>query len=450
MKEKSQYNQLIALAIPAILSQLSHTLVGLADTIMIGQTGNVSALAASALANNVLSVPIVFLVGISYASTPKIAEFFARKEVKNCQSILFHSLLLNTIWGLLVCAFLWFLLPFAYKLDQEPKVLALAIPFFGYLIASLPGLVLFQSFRQFYDGLGNTKPGMVVSILANLLNVVLNYALIFGKFGFPEMGIIGAGISNLISRWVMGVGLMLFFIFEQNSMKWRKGFFSVPVRLKEFSNLNKLGIPISLQFLFEVGAFSFTAILVGRMGEISLAAHQIVITLASMTYMMASGIASASTIRIGHFVGLGDKEKILETGKKSMVLVIIFMSFTAALFLLFKTQIPLLFIEKEEVVLAAASLFSIAALFQISDGIQVVGLGCLRGLSDVKVPTLLTLFAYWVIAIPLGYWLGISQNMGLNGTWFGLFIGLTISAICMLLRFYLIARKFKIFIDINE
>jgi MATE family multidrug resistance protein len=224
----------------------------------------------------------------------------------------------------------------------------------------------------------------------------------------------------------------------------------VPVRLKEFSNLNKLGIPISLQFLFEVGAFSFTAILVGRMGEISLAAHQIVITLASMTYMMASGIASASTIRIGHFVGLGDKEKILETGKKSMVLVIIFMSFTAALFLLFKTQIPLLFIEKEEVVLAAASLFSIAALFQISDGIQVVGLGCLRGLSDVKVPTLLTLFAYWVIAIPLGYWLGISQNMGLNGTWFGLFIGLTISAICMLLRFYLIARKFKLFIDINE
>ena len=409
---------------------------------MVGRTENVSALAASALANNVLSVPIVFLVGISYAATPKVAEYHAQERWRDCSKILNQSIINNLIWVTLVCSFLYFLLPYSHLLQQEENVLQLAIPFFGYLIASLPGLMIFQSFRQFYDGLGNTKPGMVASLGANVLNVILNYALIYGEFGFPEMGLIGAGISNLISRWVMGLSLMLFFLFDSRSAKWRSGFSNFEYDFQILKALNKLGIPISLQFLFEVGAFSFTAVLVGRMGEISLSAHQIVITIASITYMMASGLASAATIRVGHFVGLKDRKMILITGRNAMVLVILFMAGTASLFLIFQNEIPAFFIKKPEIGMAAAGLFFIAALFQISDGIQVVGLGCLRGLSDVKIPTLITFGAYWIIAIPLGYFLGFKLDYGLNGAWWGLLVGLTISAFFMSIRFYLIAKRF--------
>lgn len=441
MKEASQYRLLINLAIPAILSQVSHTLVGLADTIMIGKTGNVTALAASALANNILSVPIVFLVGISYAATPKIAEYFAQGRRQDCTVILKQSLLNNLLWTVLICTLLAIALPYSYLLRQEEAVMSLAVPFFGYLIASLPGLVIFQGFKQFYDGLGNTKPGMVASLSANLLNVLLNWILIFGKFGFPELGLIGAGISNLISRWAMGVGLFVYFLVEPGSKQWRKSFLDNWFNKPAFFLLNKLGIPISFQFLFEVGAFSFTAVIVGKMGEVSLAAHQIVITLASVTYMMASGLASAATIQVGHFVGLKDKKMILSAGRNAMVLVVVFMTCTASLFLFFQKEIPLLFIEKTEVGLAAGSLLVIAALFQISDGVQVVFLGCLRGLSDVKIPTLITFVAYWVLAIPLGFYLGLSLNLGLNGTWWGLLVGLTTSAIFMLIRFYYIVNK---------
>ena len=441
MRELSQLRLLINLAIPAILSQVGHTLVGLADTIMIGKTGNVTALAASALANNILSVPIVFLVGISYAVTPKIAEYFAQGNHTSCMAILKQSLINNILWTILICTILFISLPYSYLLGLEVGVIDLALPFFGYLIASLPGLVIFQSFKQFYDGLGNTKPGMVASLLANLLNVVLNWLLIYGKCGFPELGLIGAGISNLISRWVMGLALFSYFMLEPNSKRWRQSFRFYRFDKEVFFLLNRLGIPISFQFLFEVGAFSFTAILVGKMGEISLAAHQIVITLASITYMMASGLASAATIRIGHFVGLKDKKMILLTSRNAMVLVVLFMGFTASLFLFFKQEIPSLFIEKEEVGLAAGSLLLIAALFQISDGVQVVFLGCLRGLSDVKIPTLITFIAYWVLAIPLGFYLGVTIKLGLNGTWWGLFAGLSISAIFMLIRFYYLANK---------
>jgi MATE family multidrug resistance protein len=441
MNEPGQYRLLINLAIPAILSQVSHTLVGLADTVMIGKTGNVTALAASALANNVLSVPIVFLVGISYAITPKVSEYSAQGKKEACCNLLKQSLINNLGWAILICSFLTFLLPYSYNLEQQKEVLALAIPFFGYLIASLPGLVIFQSFRQFYDGLGNTKPGMVASLLANLLNVFLNYLLIYGKLGFPEMGLIGAGISNFISRWLMGIGLLIYFLLEPGSKEWRQSFGSFAFDLEGFKLLNRLGVPISFQFLFEVGAFSFTALLVGRMGEVSLAAHQIVITMASMTYMMASGLAAAATIRVGHFVGLKDKKMILLTGRNATVLVVLFMGSTAFLFLFFKHEIPILFIEKMEVGLAAGSLLVIAGLFQISDGVQVVFLGCLRGLSDVKIPTIITFIAYWAIAIPLGYYLGLVLNFGLNGTWWGLLAGLSVSAFFMLIRFYYLVNR---------
>lgn len=412
--------------------------MGMADTILIGKTGDVKDLASSALANNVLSVGIVFLVGISYAITPKTAEFKAQQDAQQCRDLLLTSFLNNSIWVGLVCLLFGVSLPFWTILGQDEEVTLRTMPFFMVLLAGLPGLMLFQTFRQYIDGLGNTKPGMVFSLIANGVNLMLNYALIFGHWGFPWMGLMGAGIANFIARWFMGLAILLYFYSSPHFQNWRPAwgrFFTLPW-LYWLRKLNRTAIPISFQSIFEVAAFTFTAVLVGSMGSHELAAHQIVITLASFTYMMASGIASAASIRVGHFTGLHQLELLRDSGRKSMFLVVGLMSVSCLLFLFFRSEIPALFIANREVTEAASGIMLVAGLFQFSDGLQVVGLGCLRGMSDVRIPTLLTLVAYWVIAIPLAYFLGIYLGFGLQGTWWALLIGLSISAAFMLFRFF--------------
>ena len=240
----------------------------------------------------------------------------------------------------------------------------------------------------------------------------------------------------------MGLGLLGYFYWSKQTSIWRKGLFSSFVEKGILGMLNRMGIPISLQFLFEVGAFSFTAVIIGQMGIHALAAHQVVISIASVSYMMASGLSAAASIRVGHFVGLQDKAMIRLSGKQSMQMVVVFMSFMAFLFIGFREVIPMLFTDNHQVLAASSSLFLIAGIFQISDGIQVVGLGCLRGLSDVRIPTLITFIAYWIIAIPLGYWLGVELKWGLSGTWWALLAGLSISALFMYLRFFTLLPSF--------
>lgn len=428
------------MAIPVILSQLSHTLVGLADTIMIGQTGDVHSLAAASLATNVFSLAIVFGIGISYGSTPKIAEAFARKEFNTCSRLLFNSLLNNVFWTFLLVLVLIYLLPFSHQLGQDEKVLQKALPYFQLLIWSLPGIMLFQTFRQFFDGLGNTKPGMIFSLSANLMNVILNYGLIYGKMGLPAMGIVGAGWATLISRLAMGIGLGLYFFLLPSMADFRRRHIRPFPQWSQIKLLNQLGLPISFQFLFEVGAFSFMALLIGKMGAHALAAHQVVITIASATYMMSSGLAAAATVRVGHFVGLRNRAMILLAGKKAFQISAIFMGSMAIILILSRNFIPILFIDDPVVLEASAGLLFIAGIFQLSDGIQVVGLGCLRGISDVKIPTLFTFMAYWLVAIPFGYLLGVHWNFGLNATWWALSLGLTISALLMLFRFFTLCK----------
>ncbi len=441
LKPEKQTGILLKLALPVVVSQVSHTFVGLADTLMVGNTGNVTALAASALANNVFSIAIIFGIGISYIQSPRISETLASGDRKGCLDILRASFVSNMAWSFAISFLLFLLLPFAGLLHQPAHVLDLALPFFELLIWGLPGLMLYQTFRLFFDGLGDTRPGMVVSILANLLNVLLNYLLIYGHAGFPAMGLTGAGIANFVARTLMGVGMAAYFFFSRNGQEWRSGFFNFSINGSRLWEINRLGFPVAMQFFFEVGAFTFTALLVGRMGEKAISAHQIVITIASVTYMMASGLSAAASIRVGHFVGLGNREMVRLSGLRSFQMVAVFMLANAALFLFFRHEIPGLFIQDAGVIEVASSLLVIAGFFQLSDGIQVIGLGGLRGLSDVMVPTLITILAYWGFAIPLGYFLGIVSGLGPAGTWWGLLAGLSISGIFLFIRFFARTKK---------
>ncbi|WP_339906232.1 MATE family efflux transporter, partial [uncultured Cyclobacterium sp.] len=295
----------------------------------------------------------------------------------------------------------------------------------------------------FIEGLSQTKQAMFITVLFNLLNIGLNYLLIYGNWGFPELGLNGAGWATLISRVLMA---WVLYLYVTRSKRYEKYIRSIKLKQIRFSIIKKMlgiGIPTGLQFVFEVGAFSSAAIMMGWIGVNALAAHQIAINLASISYMMASGLSAAAMVRIGNQLGRRDIPKLREVGFSIFGNVLIFMSFFAVMFLIFKNYLPLLYIEDSQVVEMAANLLVIAAVFQLSDGLQVVALGALRGLSDVKVPTLVTLLAYWVVGLPLGYLLAFKFHYNELGIWFGLLIGLTLTAIMLFYRFHSLSLKLQ-------
>jgi len=288
--------------------------------------------------------------------------------------------------------------------------------------------MVFQTFRQYAEGLSDTFNPMIVSVVTNLINVGLNYIMIYGKFGFPAMGLMGAGYATLIARIAMAL-LMMWLIHS----KWKGISWSFDWSL--IKKMLKIGLPSGMQYVFEVGAFATAAIMVGWISAAALAAHQIALNIAAVTYMAATGIASAATIRIGNQMGLRNLPDLRMTGYTSFGMVAVFMATCGLLLIFLRDVLAALYINDLAVQNMAASLLIIAAAFQVSDGLQAVGLGVLRGLTDVKIPTLVTFFAYWLIAIPLGYVLGFTLGLGVYGIWYALLIGLTLAAVLHIFRF---------------
>jgi MATE family multidrug resistance protein len=285
---------------------------------------------------------------------------------------------------------------------------------------------------------------MFITILANIVNVVLNYLLIYGKLGFPELGLNGAGWATLISRVVMAIGMFWFVRNYSKFKEFRAGFLLNQFKADFFKPMLKIGIPTGGQFVFEVGAFAMSAIMMGWLGTIPLAAHQIAISLVSLSYMMASGISAASTVRVGNQLGQEDYPNLKRAGNTSFLMVLVFMAICSAIYILFNGFFPTIYVDEPEVIGIASSLIVIAGLFQLSDGVQVVGLGCLRGMSDVRMPTIITFVSYWGLAIPASYLFGFVLDFGAPGIWYGLLIGLTVAAILLYIRFNKLSNK-KIF-----
>jgi MATE family multidrug resistance protein len=295
--------------------------------------------------------------------------------------------------------------------------------------------MIFQGLKQFAEGLSLTRQSMYLSVGANLLNFGLNYLLIYGHGGFPRMGLNGAAIATLISRIVMAL-LMVAFIWQSPRFaKYRQHTQRKLLSLKHVRRIFKLGLPIAGQMLFEMSAFSFSAIMIGWLGAKQLAAHQIAINVASVTYMMASGIAAAATIRVSNELGRGRFMEMRQAGFSSIMMALFFMTAMAGILIISKNYIPLFYVQDTVVIEISAGLLVIAALFQLSDGVQVAGLGALRGLEDVKVPGIISFLAYWVVGLPTGYILGFKLHMGVNGIWTGLLAGLSVAAVLLFFRF---------------
>lgn len=434
------YRKTIVLAYPLILSQLGHVMVGVVDTAMVGQIGTIPQ-AAVALSNSLCFLVLVFGLGVAYGITPLVAAADSSGKHSDNAELLKHGIVINTVLGICLFLLLVLLSPVLRLFDQQQEVVDLAIPFLNVMMLGMIPLCVFSSFKQFVEGLSNTRVAMLITIGANLLNVLLNYLMIFGHWGLPAMGIMGSCWASFISRVIMALAMFLYVYYNKRYAVYWQNFSFHSLSLKLTKEILSIGVPSGLQWVFEVGAFSFAVIMIGWISPVTQAAHQVALSIASVTYMMASGVSGAASVRVGNQLGLMDKQKLRTAGFSAFVIVLALMLVNAICFVVFRNTLPVLFTSDGGVVAISSTLLLIAAFFQLSDGVQVVGLGVLRGIKDVKVPTIITLVAYWVIGLPMSYVFAFKLNMGVQGVWYGLSLGLTMAAILLFARFNYISKR---------
>ncbi|AFK02893.1 MATE efflux family protein [Emticicia oligotrophica DSM 17448] len=443
-----QYQQEIKktflLALPIVIAQLGVVLMGVTDNIMVGRYIGKIGLGAAGIANSLsFLIASIGMGGLSVVA-PLISKAKAEKNIPEINR-LFRAGIKVALWFSLILGLVGLLCIYCFEIfQQSPEINTQAPAFMAIIVVSNAFMFVFAATKQLSDGLSRTYVAMIITLFGLLLNLIFNIILINGYWGFPKMGLIGSATSTLITRILMMLAL-LFYLFQTKAFK--KYLHSKYKSLKTndlVALIFKIGVPSGLQYFFEIAAFSLAVIMMGWLGENQLAAHQIAINVASTTYMMASGLGIAGGIRVGEGRGLKDLSKIRLSGNVALLLVIAFMASMMLLILLFNRFFVELYISDNEVIAIAIDLMFVAAVFQLSDGVQVVSLGILRGISDVNIPTWITMFAYWVLSLPLGYLLAFRFNMDAIGIWIGLLAGLTASAILLTVRFYYLIKKMKV------
>lgn len=427
------YRKNLTLAIPVIFSQIGQVTVNLVDNIMVGHLGTTE-LAAASFAINIFHVGMLFGLGITLGITPLVGQSLNSKNPKNIGSWFRNGVLVNFIASLLLCAAMSSVVLFMNRMGQSDEVVRKAIPFYLLHVASLIPLMLFFSFKQFFEGIGNTRIAMIITIIINLVNIALNYVLIYGKLGFPVLGLNGSGYASLISRFIMPVIFVVVMLKRPTFRVYLSDAVHSGFERLKIKRIISIGLPIGLQMVIEILAFSIGAIMLGWISKESLAGHQVAISMASMTYMISFGLASGTTIRVSHAFGEHDLKEIKHAVYASLHMVIAFMSLMGILFVLLRNQLPLLFTSDPVVVEVAAGLLIVGAFFQVFDGIQVVLLGALRGIADVRIPMFMAFFSYIVVSLPVSYLLAFVFNFGYSGVWIGFVFGLSTAAVLFGLR----------------
>jgi len=439
----------IRLAYPIILAMLGHTVVGVIDNILVGKIG-ATELAAASLANSFVFIAISLGVGFSTALTPLVAHSDAANDMKEGRSVFVNGLFLCTVVGLILFTLIYFCKPLLVYMGQPEEVVVLAKPFLDIVALSLIPLVMYQAYKQFADGKSKTKNAMYATLITNITNLILSYSLIHGVWLFPKMGMLGAAYGTLIARIVMLV-YMHFALHKQEIFKpFMSNLKFNEVKKEMLSKITKIGIPSGMMSFFEVALFVGAVWLSGMIGTEAQAANQIALSMSSMTFMFASGLSVAAMIRVGNQRGLKDYVKLRVAARSIILMAILIYTGFAILFVLFHNYIPMLFLDNnsiesavmnQEVIKLAGQLLLVAAVFQISDCIQVVTLGALRGLQDVNMPMIITFISYWIIGFPVSIYLGLYTNVGAAGIWIGLLAGLTTAAVCLYWRFHVLSNR---------
>lgn len=435
MTYRSEGRKTLHLAFPIILGELSQMSLHLLDTAMIGFVGY-KELAAASLVLQVINIPFIFGIGITVSVAQMVSMAKGRHDRQLVSHYFFNGILLCVVAGLLISLGLHLGKNVLWHLGQDPEVVQLALPFMSLMSTSIIPMILFMALKQFADGLEYTKTAMVLSLSAIPINFFLNWLLIYGNWGFPRLELEGAGYATLITRTLIFVALAIvilkhrvfrpFMAVRKNQWKLRRD---------AMKQLLKIGIPSSLQIGMEAGAFAVSGIIIGTISAQAQAAHQIALSCASFTFMVSLGLSQAGSIRVSNAFGAKQLTKINFIGKSTLWLALIYGVLCCLVFTIFRWQLPTFFNHETEVITIAATLLLFAAIFQISDALQAIAAGLLRGVKDVNIPTLFIAIAYWVLGIPIGCLLAFYYNMGANGIWLGLIIGLSVSAIFLTLRF---------------
>lgn len=430
-----QYKISLNLAYPVVIGQLGQIMVSVADSIMVGKFLGTIPLAAISLAVSVLIIPMVFAIGVAYGLTPLIAGADGEENPAKATKYFKNGLVLNSILGLIIYGLIALFAEGAHLLGQDERVVSEALPYIHVVGFSIVPMMSFFAFKQFAEGLSDTKAAMRVSLAANFLNVLLNYPLITGWGPFPELGLIGAAVSTLITRFLMLGGMALYIRKKEKFALYWSFWRDSEVNWPTIKEILDIGVPSGLQYVFEAGAFAMSGVIVGMIGPVQQAAHQIALNIASVSYMMVSGLGAAATIRMGNQLGRKDYPMLRLAGQSLFHLTFFFMLVTMTLLILLRNFLPQFYSSDPEVLQYTAVLMVAAGIFQMPDGMQATALGALRGIKDVNIPTVVAFFAYWVIAVPLCYFLGVYLGKGPLGVWMGLTVGLVLASIALYWRF---------------
>jgi len=433
---RRELRETLTLGWPIILGNLSQMFLGVIDNAMVGAIHS-SQLAASSFVNNVLTIPIVLGFGLTMAVSPLVAHALGNGNLRKPLEIAVNGLLVALVMmfslALLTELTSDFFLP---RMGQDDVVVELSGPYLRWMTWGMLPMILFMILKQFSDGLGETKWPMYLSLAALPLNAGLNYLLIFGTFGFPRMELMGAGIATFLTRVFLLLAMILLLLYRKTYQPYLRHFReSAFLRLSGIRDILRVGIPSAVQYGMEAGAFAVSGLMSGWLGYVQQAAHQIALNLAAITYMVSLGISSAGSIRVANAHGQGDREQVRRIGYGNFAMAIGYGLFSALLLVLGREFFPQLFNKENQVLAFTGGLMVLAGLFQISDASQAVGVGLLRGIQDMRIPTLIVFIAYWVIGIPVGYMLAFSMEWAVYGLWVGFIVGLSISAILLFLRF---------------
>lgn len=441
---RTHIKETVKLAIPVSIGQIGHIMMGVVDSLMVGRVGTIP-LAAAALVNGLFFLVLVLGIGMTMAITPLVAIAKGEKNDDECGMILRQALLVNVIFAFLLLLLIFFGADLIQYMDQPTAVVAEARLYMKILAFSSIPFLLFQVYRQFLEGISVVKPPMVIAVAANIFNAFCNWILIFGNLGFEAMGLEGAGISTFLTRTLMAIVLMYYVISSARFKAYNPTLRYKTINRKVIKRVISIGLPSGLQYFLEVGAFAFSAVMIGWLGAVPLAAHQIAINLASVTYMIILGIGSAGTIRVGTALGRKNKDEVRKAGFSAIGVAIAVMFCFALIFISFRNFLPTLYVDELPVIELASSLLIVAALFQLFDGTQATAVGALRGLTDVKIPLLISFGAYWLIGVPVSYIFAFVLNFGTIGIWLGFLAGLGSVAISLTIRFNHLSKRELVF-----
>jgi multidrug resistance protein, MATE family len=438
----------LLLAAPIMVAQLGNVLMGVTDSVMIRRLG-VVAIDAAGFGNNIFFLVAVLGIGTLSVIAPQVAAAKGMNDTDTCARLLQTGIRLGLVIGIMLAGAVFGIVFFLDFFHQPPDVTLRAREFLSIVGISIIPMMIFLALKYFADGLAFTRVDMFITLGALALNLLLNWLLINGKWGLPALGLNGSACATLISRLCM-MGAILVYIFYMGPFQEYRKALKMNYLQPFFLKIIRQGFPAGLQYFFEAGAFAMAAIMTGWINKYQQAAHLIAISPASVTYMAMAGIGAASAIRVGRARGENSRSGILRAGTVSLLLVVAFMAMACVIFVFFPQPIIQLYLDVENptdaprVVPIAITLLVIAGFFQLSDGVQVVGLSNLRGIEDVKVPTYLTFFAYWGVGLPVGYVLAFPLQMQATGLWIGLTAGLTTSAILLTTRFYTLSNKIRL------